>query len=101
MCLKCVLEPQEPIKKFSRVIFFFYSVGPSVGHTFAMGWVKTSAPFGHVKSREIMAVFIFAQGLQKTHMNWLKGVRNSLGVRNMPLLIFCFFFLPRDLKKLT
>ena len=23
MCLKCVLEPQEPIKKFSRVIFFF------------------------------------------------------------------------------
>ena len=23
MCLKCVLGPQEPIKKFSRVIFFF------------------------------------------------------------------------------
>merc|ERR1711942_101787 len=39
MCIKCVLGPQEPLKKFSRVIFF-YSVGLSVGHTFVMGWVK-------------------------------------------------------------
>ena len=38
MCLKCVLGPQEPIKKFSRVIFFLLS--RSVNHTFVMGWVK-------------------------------------------------------------
>ena len=63
--------------------------------------VITSMPFGRVISHVKLWLaqrashkfffLIFAQGLKKTHMNWPKGVRNSLGVRNMPLLILIFF----------
>ena len=34
--LKCVLGPQEPLKKISRLIFFFYSVRLSVTRLFCL-----------------------------------------------------------------
>ena len=44
---------------------------------------------------------IFAQGFQKTHMTWPQAVRNSLGVRNMPLLVSFFKSLGKNRKKIA